>query len=460
MAEFDSVVIVDWSSASVPKTGKDSIWIAWHAAGEDAPRALENPPTRAGAEAALLALLSAEAAAGRRVLVGFDFPFGYPEGFAEAAFGASGWRAVWGGLCEQVQERPGNLNNRLAVAAQINRRLPGDGPFWGHPPTQRHDGLPTLKPKGDAVLPEWRAVEIEARARGARPKSCWQLNGAGAVGGQVLTGIPAVARLRGALDAAAQVWPFETGLAEPDAPIVFAEIYPSLVPIAPREGEPKDAAQVRATAAHFLALQAAGRLAPLFAAPGAEPGIRSAVALEEAWILGLERFGEDDADLAVPASLDIDLAALESALRDAVAEASGRSEDGVALALSPGALEAALRAFASGAPVLCDGPMTLAGAAALGGQPASLGTAAPAGAVLALGEDPTALARLAETAPDAVVVLAFTPGLTGVAEAKTTLAAGPAPLIHLPGGGGGPGLAVAALRALAQAAASLADPDP
>lgn len=463
MAEFDSVVIVDWSSASAPKTGKDSIWIAWHAAGEDAPRALDNPPTRAAAEAALLALLTAEAEAGRRVLVGFDFPFGYPEGFAEAAFAAPGWHPVWAALCEHVHERPGNLNNRLAVAAEINRRLPGDGPFWGHPPTQRHDGLPTLKPKGGAALPEWRAAEAEARARGAQPKSCWQLNGAGAVGGQVLTGIPAVARLRGALDGSAQVWPFETGLAEPEAAIVFAEIYPSLVPLSPREGEPKDAAQVRAAAAHFLALQSARRLAPLFTAPGAEPGIRTAVATEEAWILGLELFGEDPLDLAAPAPLAFDAPALEAALRAAVAEAAGRAEAGAALHLSDDGLEAALRALLDDAPVICDGPMTAAGISAQGPAADILGfhPSAPgwAGAVVALGEDPAVTARLAqalaEGAPRPAAVLAVAPGLTGAAEAKATLAAQGLPLIHLPGPEGGPGLAAAAARVLLDAAAAL-----
>ena len=110
----------------------------------------------------------------------------------------------------------------------------------------------------DFVQPEAFRNELkdtlsQARARGAQPKSCWQLNGAGAVGGQVLTGIPTVARLRGALDGAAQVWPFETGLAAPDAAVVFAEIYPSLVPLDPAPEEVKDAAQVCATAAHFAA---------------------------------------------------------------------------------------------------------------------------------------------------------------------------------------------------------------
>jgi precorrin-8X/cobalt-precorrin-8 methylmutase len=441
--------------------------------GEDAPRRLENPPTRAEAEAELLALLTAEAAAGRRTLVGFDFPFGYPEGFAETAFGAPGWRAVWGALCELVQDRAANFNNRLAVAAEINRRLPGDGPYWGHPPSQRHEGLPALKPRdADPALPEWRAAEAEARARGAQPKSCWQLNGAGAVGGQVLTGIPAVARLRGALDGAAQVWPFETGLAAPDAVVVFAEIYPSLVDLDPEPQEVKDAAQVRATAAHFAALDVAGRLAPLFAAPGAEAGVRPAVALEEAWILGLELFGAPPPPEPEPAP-SLDLPALEAALRAAVAEACGRAEAGEALTFANDPLAAAAQALAAGAPFVADGPMTAAGLAHASGAPEvlqpdadpeadGLAALAPswAGAVIVLGDDPASAAALAEAlaSPDAsrpAAVLSLGAGLTGAAAAKETLAALDLPLVQLPGSEGGPAAAVAAARTLLSAVASL-----
>ncbi|MEO0764296.1 MAG: hypothetical protein AAFZ09_21255 [Pseudomonadota bacterium] len=123
MAGFDAVVVVDWSSAATPTTGKDSIWWALHRVGDAAETRLENPATRAAAEAQLLDLLRDEIAAGRRVLIGFDFPFGYPEGFADAAFGPGAWRAVWAGLSETVQERPGNVNTRFAAAAEINRRI-------------------------------------------------------------------------------------------------------------------------------------------------------------------------------------------------------------------------------------------------------------------------------------------------------------------------------------------------
>jgi len=321
-----------------------------------------------------------------------------------------------------------------------------------------------LAPRKPAVVgaaAEWRVVESAARALGARPKCCWQLSGAGAVGGQVLTGVPAVARLRGRLEGAAAVWPFETGLAASDVSVVFAEIYPSLVPISSRPNEVKDAAQVRATAAHFAGLQAEDRLAALFAAPGAEPGVRPAVATEEGWILGLELFGEDR-----PQTTDVGAtgdAALAGRLREAIVAACGRAEPGEALECPPGAAEAAAAALANGAPVICDGALA---AAALPGRAEALGADAAvwaawanegSGAVVALGEHPAAARSLAAAlsaggaAPAAV--LSFVPGIDGAAEAKAALASAAsslgAPLIWLPGPEGGAGLAAAALRVLA-----------
>ena len=76
---FETFVMVDWSAATVPRTGRDSIWICWHA--KDGER-LENPPTRQAAKVLLADWLAAAVERGERVLIGFDFPFGYPAGFA------------------------------------------------------------------------------------------------------------------------------------------------------------------------------------------------------------------------------------------------------------------------------------------------------------------------------------------------------------------------------------------
>src|SRR3546814_2739241 len=107
----------------------------------------------------------------------------------------------------------------------------------------------------------------------------------------MLTGIPRVWQLRRdpriALDA--HVWPFETGLAhDPRPAIVFAEVYPSLVPPLPLAGQPKDAGQVAALGARFAELDAAGQLGACFAGdPGLTAAEREAVECEEAWIRGV-----------------------------------------------------------------------------------------------------------------------------------------------------------------------------
>ena len=118
---FDTFATVDWSAATVPRIGRDSIWICWHA--KDGER-LENPPTRHAAKALLDEMLAASLSRGERVLLGFDFPFGYPAGFA-ARLGLSGppWRAVWDEIAGLIEDTEENGNNRFQIAADINRRV-------------------------------------------------------------------------------------------------------------------------------------------------------------------------------------------------------------------------------------------------------------------------------------------------------------------------------------------------
>ena len=84
MPLFDAYIVVDWSAANTRRTGRDSIWYTVYRrqGGRLRRRALRNPPTRAGAIETLASILARLAAAGQRVLVGFDFPFGYPDGTA------------------------------------------------------------------------------------------------------------------------------------------------------------------------------------------------------------------------------------------------------------------------------------------------------------------------------------------------------------------------------------------
>ncbi|MFL5266617.1 MAG: hypothetical protein ACJ8AH_08480 [Stellaceae bacterium] len=285
---FDTFAMVDWSAATVPRTGRDSIWICWHAPGGER---LENPPTRSAAKTLLGNWLAAARDRGERVLLGFDFPFGYPAGFARR-LGLRGlpWRAVWDEIAQLIEDSEENSNNRFRIAAELNRRVSGDCfPFWGCP-----SGLdePFLRPKHHRRhdidgLAERRLVDLHIPT--AQP--CWKLLGAGSVGGQALTGIPVVRALRDdpRWRNDARIWPFETGLRAPaDGSIVIAEVYPSLWAVPAFDGEPKDAAQVRTVARFFAERDRAGCLATLFAGdPDLSAVQRERVETEEAWTLGV-----------------------------------------------------------------------------------------------------------------------------------------------------------------------------
>ena len=81
MSRFDTIAVVDWSGGNDtgPKPRKDAIWLAVARQGAvDDPIYLRN---RRLAEAALGDVIEEEASAGRRLLIGFDFPFGYPKAF-------------------------------------------------------------------------------------------------------------------------------------------------------------------------------------------------------------------------------------------------------------------------------------------------------------------------------------------------------------------------------------------
>lgn len=292
---FDAYVMVDWSASSKPKTGPDSIW--WVAQewvdGALVSQGARNPSTRALAEHELRSYLRAAVAAGKSVLGGFDFPYGYPGGFARA-LGLRGapWRATWERVSSLIRdEQARGENNRFLVAGQLNQNLGRSGPFWGHPAGRVVPGLTPTKPPPHPLLPEFRVTERATRG----PKSAWQLSGAGSVGGQVLLGLPTLLRLIGdeALAPVSQVWPFETGPLLPErkqgeARIVHAEIYPSLLPVHPAPGQVKDEAQVIGLARWFAEKDASEELPDYFGAPWRRSSSeRSRILEEEGWILGV-----------------------------------------------------------------------------------------------------------------------------------------------------------------------------
>ncbi|NAZ38062.1 precorrin-8X methylmutase [Rubellimicrobium sp. CFH 75288] len=163
-----------------------------------------------------------------------------------------------------------------------------------------------------------------------------------------------------------------------------------------------------------------------------------------------------------------------------VVHACGMTEVADRLAFSPDAAEAGRAALAAGAPVLCDCAMVAAGITRLSGNDLvvtlnhpgvpdlarRLGTTRSAaavelwegriaGAVVAIGNAPTALFHLLERLdagwPRPALILGFPVGFVGAAESKAELAADPrgTPFVTLRGRRGGSAMAAAAVNALA-----------
>ena len=288
---FQAYIMVDWSAASKPTTGADSIWVGVMKRNVRFQMAFEahNPPTRAEAEKLLDAQLAELSRKDERVLVGCDFLLGLPRGTAAARkLEGAPWRALLDFVAKEVKDKPDNSNNRFQVGAKMNRLMTGEAfPFWGAPArdTQTMLSAKRVREHGEGDVPEFR--HCEQNAKGA--SSIWKLYYQGSVGGQALTGMPVIKRL---LDKRpAKLWPFETGwrpLASADlqgVEAVFAEIYPSMLAVKPKPSESKDEAQVRTACEHFNARDEKGQLAALFG-PAGEDRRRESVEREEGWILG------------------------------------------------------------------------------------------------------------------------------------------------------------------------------
>ena len=165
-----------------------------------------------------------------------------------------------------------------------------------------------------------------------------------------------------------------------------------------------------------------------------------------------------------------------------VIHACGMVEVAAGIAFAPGAAEAGIAALAAGAPVLCDASMVADGVTRarlpaandvlctlrdprVPGLAAALGTTRTAaamelwadtlgGAVVAIGNAPTALFRLLELidagAPRPACIVGIPVGFVGAAESKEALAArADLPWIVVRGRRGGSAMAAAAVNALA-----------
>ncbi|MCF6444367.1 gephyrin-like molybdotransferase Glp [Nereida sp. MMG025] len=278
---FDHIVVVDWSSRPKPSPRaptKDAIFVSHLKKNHKVD--VQYHRTRSAAMDVIYRVASRAIAQNERVLCGFDFGFGYPRGFARALTGQDNALAVWDWLNQHIEDGDDNSNNRFEVADLINKTLGFVGPFWGCPASQQTHHLRQKGTERD-THPFAEKRTVEALCSGAQPM--WKLFTPGAVGAQSLVGLPRLAQMRRHFGDALDVWPVQTGFTVPSAPIVLAEVFPSLDDASLRNGDTgtifdiKDARQVRATAEALGAMQ----LAQAFTVEGGDD------AQQEGWILGV-----------------------------------------------------------------------------------------------------------------------------------------------------------------------------
>ncbi len=293
---FDAYVMVDWSSSSSPATGNDSIWIAsgqWHGETFSA-GAPENIATRVQAVESLKRQLLNLQGEGKRVLVGLDFAFGYPAGFARAlgltSSSGGAWKAIHEFFAANVLDSPRNEHNRDSFAQDCNRRVGAPGPFWG---CTASSATPLLTQQRLGVfqfphrnLNEWRATDIAARRR-VTTQSVWKLNCGVSVGGQTILGIKHLDDL--ARHVGGHRWPFD-GWGTPHRPGTwFAEIFPSLVRYPEWSDEyrsRRDRTQVQSCLRFAAERDSIGMLQGDFARPSLlSDSVLANVENEEGWIL-------------------------------------------------------------------------------------------------------------------------------------------------------------------------------
>ncbi len=200
---------IDWSGA---KSGcEKTLWLA-EAAGGQLLR-LECGRCRT----AMARHLIAEASGTPALVVGLDFAFSLPAWYLEERRLSTG-PELW------------ELASREAES-WLTECAP---PFWGRPGRKRPDLVEHLR-QTDRSVPA---------VGGIRPKSVFQIGGAGAVGTGSLRGMPILKQLR---DAGFAVWPFDA----PRMPLVI-EIYPRLLTGAVNKGDALARAAYLET--HFPAL--------------------------------------------------------------------------------------------------------------------------------------------------------------------------------------------------------------
>lgn len=186
MAPARCTIAVDWSGAA--RGAEQRIWLAEVARG----RLVRLECGRSRVE--LVRHLQDCALREPALAVGLDFAFGFPAWFANEQ-GARSAPEAW----------------RIAAERGENWLARSPAPFFGRKGSRR--------PPPDPERPLWRRTELEhLPLAGIRPKSVFQIGGAGAVGTGSLRGMPLLPELE---RADFSIWPFASA-----RPPFAAEIYP------------------------------------------------------------------------------------------------------------------------------------------------------------------------------------------------------------------------------------------
>jgi hypothetical protein len=175
------IIAIDWSG----RRGTDqkrTLWLGEAIHGELV--RLASGRTRAE----LVELLIAEADRDPNLIVGLDFAFSLPAWYLRDQELIP--RQLWAALAEEVLTP---AMRRLGLARWMNTPEP---PFW-----TTGEAHALLAPEQ-----EFRQTEDDVRVPGARPKSVFQLVGAGQVGRGSLYGMQALHRLTAA---GFRIWPFD-----------------------------------------------------------------------------------------------------------------------------------------------------------------------------------------------------------------------------------------------------------
>lgn len=314
MPLFDVYIFVDWNAANSlgpPKPTQDNVWIGEH--DSNGKYCEIYCRSRSDCIDYLVDILRNYIEKRRSVLIGFDFPYGYPKGFVNALGYESrlpSWQEAWVDLLKRIKDKSNNNNNRFQVANDLNAKIGGiggapPGPFWGRPQNNTLNNLhylntnaPTFPYKAANGISLERLRIVESRLPGVQ--ETWGLYGAGRVGSQAMVGIPRLHYLRNheALSPYSQVWPFETGFSLKSIPkqgpfILHAEIWPGVVrqeTYVLLAKEPKlirDRAQVRAMCQWANKLDEGNELGQFFSSPQrlSEKQIQDCIEAE-GWILG------------------------------------------------------------------------------------------------------------------------------------------------------------------------------